>query len=100
MMFDVVPSAPPDTDELRDLVHALREPVGAFAIRASLLDDQPLTVDGRQQLEAMIADVKRMADALARITARFQLEVGGSLPVPMVSQRTRGHGHPRSARAR
>ena len=54
----------------------MSEPIGAFAIRVSLLDDEPLTPYGRRQLEAMRVDAKRMTDALARISARFQLEVG------------------------
>ncbi len=41
-------AVPPKNDEIRRLVHSLREPVGAFAIHIELLDDQDLNASARR----------------------------------------------------
>jgi hypothetical protein len=37
----------PQPNEIRRLLHALREPVGAFVIRIALLDDEKLSDDAQ-----------------------------------------------------
>jgi hypothetical protein len=89
----------PTTSEIRQLVHALREPVGAFMIYLSLLDDHEFDGEARQHLKAMLEDVSRMSDALAEITRRFGLELGDSTPLAMIARTDRRrHGDlPRAA---
>jgi hypothetical protein len=77
--------ATPRADEIRRLLHALREPVGAFAINVALLDDEALEPAARQRLNAMISNVERMTNALAAITKAFRLEVGDSTPLPLIN---------------
>jgi hypothetical protein len=81
--------ARPETEEIRDLLHDLREPVGAFVIYLSLLDDEEVSPEARRHLEAMLASVKRMVEGLARITARFGIET--ATPLGIVAGRDRMH---------
>jgi hypothetical protein len=83
--------ATPKADEIRRLLHALREPVGAFAINVALLDDEALNEAARQRMNAMLSNVERMAKALAAITQAFGLEVGDSTPLSLIN----GNGRPR-----
>ena len=83
-------SATPKADEIRRLLHALREPVGAFAINVALLDDEALNEAARQRMNAMLSNVERMAKALAAITKAFGLDVGDSTPLSLIN----GNGRP------
>lgn len=59
---------PPDPHEVGRFVHALRQPLGAFVNYLALLEEEQLTAEAQKHLEAMHADVKRMAaiiDAMA-----------------------------------
>jgi hypothetical protein len=92
---------PPGTDETRKLLHALREPVGAFAIHVSLLDDEELSARAQHHLDAMLISVERMTAALAAITSRFGLELGDSTPLAILNQDRRPQrGSTSSARHR
>ena len=77
--------ATPKADEIRRLLHALREPVGAFAINVALLDDEALNEAERQKINAMLSNVERMTKALAAITKAFGLEVGDSTPLSLIN---------------
>ena len=57
------------------MMHALREPVGAFAINLSLLKDDDLSGTARTRVDAMAKNVQRMTEVLAELTAKLQLEV-------------------------
>lgn len=76
---------PPRIDEIRQLVHALREPIGAFVIHASLIEDEQLSDTAREHLIAMLSNVERMVGALAEITSRFGLELGDATPLAMIT---------------
>ena len=67
-------------------MHALREPVGAFAIHLALLDDEQVSDSEREHLAAMLRSVERMTAALTDITKAFGLEV--STPLSLVSSAT------------
>jgi len=77
-------------------MHALREPVGAFVINLSMLDDENLSTEGRERLEAMLANVQRMVEALTELTAGLGLERGSSTPLAMLSRQSppRKQSHP------
>jgi hypothetical protein len=78
----------PNRNEIRGLLHALREPVGAFVIHLSLLDDEDLSEEARSHLEAMLVNVQRMVEALGDITSSFDLEAGSSTPLSvLIAQR-------------
>lgn len=79
----------PTTDEIRRLMHALREPVGALVINLSLLDNEGLTPAARERLDAALGNVQRMVEAIATITARFGLECGSSTPLAMLNKQDR-----------
>jgi hypothetical protein len=81
--------ATPRADEIRRLLHALREPVGAFAINVALLDDEALNEAARQNVNAMLSNVQHMTKALAAITKAFRLEVGDATPLAIPSQNGR-----------
>ena len=66
-------------------MHALREPVGAFAINAAMLDDETLDETAREKLNAMLSNVERMTKALAAITKAFGLEVGDTTPLSLIN---------------
>jgi len=83
------------TDDLRQLLHALREPVGAFAIKLALLDDEQLSDDARRCINQMLSEVERMAEAISAISSHFRLEVGDATPLAIISQNGRA---PRRAR--
>ena len=78
--------AAPDTDQTRRLLHALREPVGAFAIYIALLDDEDLSAGARSHVDAMLVNVEHMMKALTAITSAFSLEVGDSTPLALLSK--------------
>ena len=77
-------------------MHALREPTGALVINLSLLDNESLSAEGRQHLDATLGNVQRLVDAIAAITARFGLECGSSTPLAMLNKQ----GHPGKHRPR
>jgi hypothetical protein len=81
--------SPTTTDELRRLLHRLREPLGAFAIRLTLLDDATMDDAARAHVDAMLAEVQRMTRAVEAITARFGLEVGDSTPLAIIHRESR-----------
>jgi hypothetical protein len=76
--------ATPDRDELRRHLHDLRGEIGSFLFRLALLDDQEMSGATRTHLDAMLVNVHRMVDALARITARFGLDSGKSTPLAIL----------------
>jgi len=82
----IAPVAAPKHDEICRLVHALREPVGAFSIHLTLLDDGKLSENGHKQLDAMLGNVERMAAALSDITKAFGLETVNSTPLAILSR--------------
>ena len=85
MLNPLAPPNPPRTDEIRRLVHALREPVGAFVIHVSMIEDEQLTDDVREHVQAMLSNVERMVGALADITSRFGLELGDTTPLSLIA---------------
>jgi len=85
----VTPPRPPRTDEIRRLVHALREPIGAFVIHASLIEDDDLNDEAREHVRALLSNVERMVGALAAITSRFGLELGDSTPLALIADGSR-----------
>jgi hypothetical protein len=86
----------PTTDELRRLMHALREPVGALVINLSLLDNEDLSVEGQKRLDATLGNVQRMVEAIAALTGRFGLEGGSATPLAILSKQD----HPGDRRSR
>jgi hypothetical protein len=81
----------PRTDQIRRLMHALREPVGAFAINLSLLADDDLNGQARKRVATMKTNVRRMTEALSEIAAAFDLELeieAPVIPVPGKNGRT------------
>ena len=82
--------ATPKADEIRRLLHDLREPVGAFAINVALLDGEALNEAARQKMNAMLSNVERMSKALAALTKAFGLEAGDSTHLPLI----KGNGRP------
>jgi hypothetical protein len=80
-----IPSATPSTDEIGQLLHDLREPIGAFVIYLSLLDNEVLSAEGRHHLEAMLGNVQRMVKVVADLAAGFGLERGSSTPLAILS---------------
>jgi hypothetical protein len=98
MLAALAPSSLPRTDEIRRLVHALREPVGAFVIHVSMIEDERLSDDVREHVAAMLSSVERMVGALADITSRFGLELGDATPLSMIaSEDRRASGAARAA---
>ena len=75
----------PQPNEIRKLMHALREPVGAFVIRIALLDDEKLSDDARDHINAMLVSVQKMMRALTEMTARFGLDAGETTPLAILS---------------
>jgi hypothetical protein len=61
-------------DNLRRLMHELRESVGAFAIHLSKLADGTLDSDGRDRIDKMRANARQMDKALAEIVILFGLD--------------------------
>ena len=86
-MPDPARSRMPTQDEVRRLLHAMREAVGAFVIRVALLEDQDLSESGRTTRDAMLHDVERMARALRAMTDAFGLEMHGATPLAMLNPR-------------
>ena len=76
-------------------MHALREPIGAFVIHVSMIEDERLSEDVREHVAAMLTNVQRMIDALAHLTARFGLELGDSTPLSLIAAQHRHAGIPR-----
>ena len=91
----MAPSSLPRTDEIRRLVHALREPVGAFVIHVSMIEDERLSDDAREHVAAMLSSVERMVGALADLTSRLGLEIGDTTPLSLIASEDR-----RASRAR
>jgi signal transduction histidine kinase len=73
--------APPKPDDVRRLMHELREPLGSFAIRLSLLDEADLSRDARRHLDVMRTSVQRMAKTIGEITTAFGLEDSAALAI-------------------
>ena len=63
-----------DSPELHHLLHELREPVGAFAIRLSMLDDEEMSTAAQAHLKSMHENVQRMTVALDALN--FALDNG------------------------
>jgi hypothetical protein len=83
------PMSAPTNDQIRRLLHGLREPVSAFAIHVSLLDDTQLDASARRSVDAMLANVEHMTKAFTAITKAFGLEVDDT-PLAMLSENGRG----------
>ena len=83
--------AHPEPNDLLRLIHELREPLGSFAIRLSLLETMNLTKDARKQLDAMRASIERMAKAVTDIASAFGLDAAdddsGPLTTPSPARR-------------
>jgi hypothetical protein len=47
-----------ETSAIRELLHRLREPLGALAIRLDLFEREPLSPGARSNLKAMRIDMK------------------------------------------
>jgi hypothetical protein len=75
----------PTQDEVRRLMHAMREAVGAFVIRVALLEDRDLSESARTTRDEMLHDVERMTRALRAMTEAFGLERGPSTPLSMLN---------------
>jgi hypothetical protein len=71
---------------LRRILHDLRDPVGAFVIHLSMLDDRGLDEDVQRHVDAMLGAVQRMVGALADLTAQFELERGKSTPLAILNR--------------
>ena len=84
----------PDPDELRRLMHALREPVGAFVIRLSLIEEEAVNEETREHLESMLASAHQMVKALSAITSCFGLEAGSATPLAILSNQERTISRP------
>jgi hypothetical protein len=69
---------PPSNDEIRRLLHALREPLGAFSIELELLDMQSMTTADQARLKRMRIEMDRAASALDEID--FVVDNGHSKP--------------------
>ena len=80
--------------DVRRMMHALREPVSAFAINLSLLKNDDLSQEARTRVDAMRRSVERMNEALSELTEKFGLEVGleGATEVVMPSEARRPNG--------
>ncbi|HEV8246972.1 MAG TPA: hypothetical protein VGP93_14440 [Polyangiaceae bacterium] len=76
----------PTNDEIIRLLHDLRDPLGSFAIRLSLLDETPMSDDARRHLAEMHKSFKRMTHALATITTAFALDTE-SIPLAIGKNR-------------
>jgi signal transduction histidine kinase len=85
------PHERPKPNELRALIHALREPVGSFVIRLALLDDEELSDDAQEHIDAMLSSVQRMIRALTEMTSRFELDRGESTPLAILSDERISH---------
>jgi hypothetical protein len=86
-MPDPARSRMPTPDEVRRLMHAMREAVGAFVLRVALLEDADLSESARDTRDAMLHDVERMSRALRAMTEAFGLEHHGSTPLAMLNPR-------------
>jgi signal transduction histidine kinase len=65
---------PPNTAEIRQLIHDLREPLGALAINLELLESEPQTTAAQSGIKAMQVNMERAIAALEEIA--FVLENG------------------------
>jgi hypothetical protein len=72
--------ATPDIAEIRRLLHALREPLGAFVIHLELLDREELSVAGRSELKTMRANMERATKVFEDLD--FVMENGHAEPKP------------------
>src|SRR5678815_3944823 len=64
----------PEAAEIRRLLHALREPLGAFSIGLELFDTEMMTTADQARLKRMRIEIERASAALADID--FVLENG------------------------
>jgi signal transduction histidine kinase len=60
-------AAPKISAELRRLLHQLRQPLAAFAIRIELLEGEPQTPAAQQQIKAIRASIHRAAAVFEEI---------------------------------
>jgi hypothetical protein len=67
----------------------MREPVGTLLIYLSMLDDEDMSDEARRHLDVMLTSVTRMTEALAAMTKRFELELGDSTPLAIISHEDR-----------
>ena len=79
----------PNSDGFGRLLHDLREPIGAFIIYLSLLENEELSADGRRHLEAMVRNARRMAKMIGDFAEALGLEGDGSGPHAIVSEHRR-----------
>ena len=96
-MPDPARFASPTPAEVRRLMHALREAVGAFVLRVALFQNEDLSASGRTTRDAMLADVERMRRALRAMTDAFGLELDGPAPVHLLGPRAFARGAERAA---
>jgi hypothetical protein len=66
----------PSTD-LENRIHALRQPLGVLALRIALLESEPLSPTGKEQLSAMQAEMRRATEILDGIAAALAREKSG-----------------------
>jgi hypothetical protein len=85
-----VTPARPGNEEIARLLHELREPMGAFVIYLALLDDEPLSEDGKRHLDTMLGNVQRMVATIGKIASSFGLEK--STPLAILSADRSAHG--------
>jgi hypothetical protein len=66
------------TKELRQLLHSLREPLGAVAIRIELLEREPHTAAAKQEIKAIRVSIDRATAVFEEID--FVLQNGHAKP--------------------
>jgi signal transduction histidine kinase len=77
----------PNTDGIDRLLHDLREPIGAFIIYLSLLENEELSADGRRHVEAMVRNARRLAKMIGDITEALGFEGNGSTSNAILSEK-------------
>jgi len=68
----------PESDEIRRLLHVLREPLGAFSIELGLLDTESMTTADQARVKRMRVEMERASKALTAID--FVVQNGHASP--------------------
>jgi hypothetical protein len=68
----------PESDEIRRLLHVLREPLGAFSIELGLFDTQSMTTADQTRVKRMRVEMERATKALTEID--FVMQNGHASP--------------------